>query len=71
MNGTFAGNVRFYTRYGPYRLVEVATPAGGIAAGADHMLTGITPLQSAGAVMLVSSQMHDTRRHPTTPMQAR
>lgn len=49
MNDTSAGNARFYTRCGPFSLAEVADTAGGISAGAERVLTGIAPLQIAGA----------------------
>lgn len=49
MSTSSAGNARFYERSGPFSLGQVAAAAGGIAAGTERMLTGIAPLQVAGA----------------------
>jgi UDP-3-O-[3-hydroxymyristoyl] glucosamine N-acyltransferase len=49
MHGKSAGDARFYARSGPYALAEVANAAGGVAASSDLVLTGVAPLQIAGA----------------------
>jgi len=49
LTSSSAGNARFYDRCGPYSLTEVAAAAGGIATGEERTLTGIAPLQIAGA----------------------
>ena len=42
------GDVRFFTRTGPYSLAKVAEAAGGTASQSDLVLMGVAPLQTAG-----------------------
>ncbi|WP_236552536.1 UDP-3-O-(3-hydroxymyristoyl)glucosamine N-acyltransferase [Belnapia sp. F-4-1] len=42
------GDTRFFVRMGPYSLAAVAEEAGGTAAAAELLLTGVAPLQTAG-----------------------
>jgi UDP-3-O-[3-hydroxymyristoyl] glucosamine N-acyltransferase len=42
------GDTRFFARSGPYPLAKVAETAGGTAPGADLLLVGVAPLQTAG-----------------------
>jgi UDP-3-O-[3-hydroxymyristoyl] glucosamine N-acyltransferase len=48
MPGTSAGDLRFFSRSGPYRLAAVAKAAHGIAPESDLLLEGVAPLQTAG-----------------------
>ena len=44
-----AGDGRFFHRTGPHRLRDVAAAAGGTAPESELLLSGVAPLQSAGA----------------------
>ena len=48
------GDTRFFARSGPHPLADVAEAAGGMAAEADLLLTGVAPLHgSVGRLALV------------------
>lgn len=49
MTRTPVGDPRFFTRSGPHSLAAVAKTAVGAAPGLDLLLTGVAPLQAAGA----------------------
>jgi len=48
MGQAATGNVRFFSRSGPYPLAIVAQAACGIARERDLVLEGVAPLQTAG-----------------------